>query len=489
MTIYETAFNSITSFSTFGKTLNTIAIFSDLHFDYSNRKYKPTKANENESDFIRILNEEYKESLVLLAGDFYDDYRKTFAFVDRLEREQIYGFFVLGNHDYWNKGKFSYHEMIDLYKSHTENNCYFKLLVSGVPYKINDILFIGDTGWTSFDNGKGLIDLSKKFIDLPEENQIKDFTYSQVLDNHCKWIDYANSILESSSRVIVLTHFPMFGISLKKKSDLWWSSKTRILETKNCWKIHGHTHKNYQEYNCLSYQRGYEDQLDKLYFFNEMTSYDYFQCSIGKLIKLSDSKELVDSKKYLMGKYYNSQQLSSTNEVEIINVKKRGYIRSAANKNVFVELSANPKRFINKVESVLKGYLNNVYIGYTPYKGLTSDEITSIENSLFILKKSDFSDIREYMTAAVIAGYVWNGMPDGISYMRPLDDYDIIRFYLMFLTIKKFGLTMSDVNSVRKNPKHSIKVGNVDVYIPMVNNYTLDPEEVQIELRRTMLLS
>lgn len=89
----------------------------------------------------------------------------------------------------------------------------------------------------------------------------------------------------------------------------------------------------------------------------------------------------------------------------------------------------------------------------------------------------------------MIAGYVWNGMPNGISYMRPLDDYDIIRFYLMFLTIKKFGLALSDVKKVTKNPKYSIKFGNVDIFIPLVNDKTLAPEEVQIELSKTKLLS
>jgi hypothetical protein len=34
----------------------------------------------------------------------------------------------------------------------------------------------------------------------------------------------------------------------------------------------------------------------------------------------------------------------------------------------------------------------------------------------------------------------------------------------------------------------SVKVGNVDIFIPMVNNYTLEPEEVQVELSKTKLL-
>jgi hypothetical protein len=190
-----------------------------------------------------------------------------------------------------------------------------------------------------------------------------------------------------------------------------------------------------------------------------------------------------------MNQYYKNQLLLPENQVEIINVKKRGFMRCAANRGVFVALSSNSEDFINKVEKRLKGYLDNVFINYTPFKGLTHEEITTIENAIIILKKNDVLNVREYMTAAVIAGYVWNGMAYGVSDMRPLDDYDIIRFYLMFLTIKKYGLTIGEVKRVRKNPDFSIKVGSVDIFIPLVNNYTLEPEEVQVELSKTKLLS
>ena len=58
----------------------------------------------------------------------------------------------------------------------------------------------------------------------------------------------------------------------------------------------------------------------------------------------------------------------------------------------------------------------------------------------------------------------------------------------MFLTIKKYRLNIREVRKVRKNPNFSVKVGNVDIFIPMVDNYTLEPEEVQVELSKTKLL-
>lgn len=157
--------------------------------------------------------------------------------------------------------------------------------------------------------------MNKKILELPEEKQVKDFSFRVVLEYHSKWINYANSILDSKSRVIVLTHFPMFACSVKKNADLWWSSQTNIITTPNCWKIHGHTHKNYQEHNFLSYQRGYDHVSDLPYYYNEMPSYVYYSRHIGKLVKLSDSKELVDSSGYLLNKYYKNQQLSLTDQL------------------------------------------------------------------------------------------------------------------------------------------------------------------------------
>ena len=92
------------------------------------------------------------------------------------------------------------------------------------------------------------------------------------------------------------------------------------------------------------------------------------------------------------------------------------------------------------------------------------------------------------MTAVVIAGYIWNRMPYSISEMRPLDDYDVVRFYLMFSTIQKFNLSIKLVKNVEKNPDYSINIGNVDIYIPKVNGLSLEPKEVLSILNKTKLL-
>ena len=88
----ELIHNSILNINSLDKIIENIAFFSDLHFDFTKGKYKPTNAQEHESDFVQTLLEDHKESLVLLAGDFYNDYLKTMSFLDCLEREHVNGF-------------------------------------------------------------------------------------------------------------------------------------------------------------------------------------------------------------------------------------------------------------------------------------------------------------------------------------------------------------------------------------------------------------
>lgn len=81
-----------------------IVYISDLHFDFTNRKYKPDISQGIEDEFINVIQEYHRESILLLGGDFYNDYKKTLNFINRLESLKVFGFFVLGNHDYWNNG-------------------------------------------------------------------------------------------------------------------------------------------------------------------------------------------------------------------------------------------------------------------------------------------------------------------------------------------------------------------------------------------------
>ena len=89
-----------------------IIFISDLHFDFikdskqeSGHRFVPENSNQIKSVFIDYVKENYANDILCLCGDFYNDTYMTLEFVKEMERSSILGFFVLGNHDYWNGGQ------------------------------------------------------------------------------------------------------------------------------------------------------------------------------------------------------------------------------------------------------------------------------------------------------------------------------------------------------------------------------------------------
>lgn len=467
-------------------TENPIVFISDLHFDYTKRKLKAKAASQMKSDFITFITERYADSILCLAGDFFDSYRKTLSFVKELEEKQILGFFVLGNHDYWNDGTKSHLDIINLFSDETENNQYFKFLVTGRKYYYNDICVIGDTGWTSFRRGKHQVAL-KQFMDLPDAKKVRDFSPKKIKALHDEWVSFANDVLNQEEKVLIVTHFPMVNFT-KEDKDCWWSSTT-VLKGDNSWRIFGHTHRSEQQYNNVSSQRGYDNNdAEDL---ERKCVKQYSSYSFGKLEKLVNQHDIIASSNFESISQFHSPVVVSNakNELSLVStVKRRGYKRCAANKHNFTFLSNSPEAYLDRVKEITNGYLRDTYIGYLFSGHISRQVLKAIYHSIAIIESGDFSDVRAFITAAVITGYVFNRMPFLIEGMRPLDDYDVVRFWLMLLTIKHYGIDMGSINTVRSNKKNRITFCNVEVYLPAVNNLSLNADEVQMLMQETPLL-
>lgn len=152
-------------------------------------------------------------------------------------------------------------------------------------------------------------------------------------------------------------------------------------------------------------------------------------------------------------------------------------------------MATSPEKYIEKVKSIIKSYLTNTYIDYTYLGYLSKGTIDAVFSAISILEKGDFNNAREFITAAVVTGYVYNHMPEFIEQMRPVDDYDVVRFYLMFLTMKEYNIEIDYINSVRKHKKNYINFGNVDIYLPSVNECSLSIEKAISHLKQTPLLT
>ncbi|MBP1960822.1 hypothetical protein [Paenibacillus aceris] len=149
--------------------------------------------------------------------------------------------------------------------------------------------------------------------------------------------------------------------------------------------------------------------------------------------------------------------------------------------------SAGEGRLPSTKHKVTKGYLRDTYIGYVLSGPLPQKVVNAIHHSIAIIENGDLSDVRTFITAAVITGYVFNEMPFLIKDMRPLDDYDILRFWLMLLTINHYGINMKSINTVRSDRKNHITFCNVDLYLPAVNDLSLNTDEVKMLMHKTPL--
>lgn len=458
-----------------GLSYRTIVFISDLHFDFTNQEFNPDAADRLKEEFLTFIKENYGNCLVCLAGDYFNEYRKTLDFIKELEKNKIRGFCVLGNHDYWSEGQKSYQELIALFDTETKENQYFRLLITGRKYYDDDLCVIGDTGWTSFRRRVGGDIPLEQFMELPDASKVKGFLPEQIKEFHSNWIAFANEVVSTEEKVLILTHFPMFDFT-REDSDCWWSSVTG-LRAENSWNIFGHTHhKQIHCYNNVSYQISYANKSAEQVAGESRYSSELF----GRLEKISGSSGIALAKESMISAFFSPITVTDTiRDIAVAaQIKSRGFKRCAANKKNFAALANDRSSYLKQVMEILNGCLEGNYCDYVVTERLSKYIVESVFASIAVLEENDFSDIRAFVTAAVITGYVYNNVPHMIEDMRPLDDYDVIRFWLMFLTIKKYNIGMTDIHSVRKDKSNYIAFQNVDIYLPAVNNMVMPAEEV-----------
>ena len=479
--------------------VSTIVFISDLHFDFVNGKFCDIESEEIKNTFVTYIRSNYKRSIVCILGDCFNDWNRVLLFIRELEREKIRGFFVLGNHDFWNDGTKSYEELLDIFEEETRSNEYFRLLITGRKYYIEDLCFIGDTGWTSFVQDGKQTNLSE-FKKLPDANYIKDFSPKKILSLHNSWIQYANDILEQEKNVVVLTHYPMVCFA-RKPIDSWWSSETELKESKNCWKIFGHTHKARQrKRNHISAQRGYDNkskeclaQLEQFGYFQYAAQYT--EQDFGVLVKTIENSNLSVINIEPLIDFYTPQIVENPNtQIELVKeVRNRGFRRSSKNWEILAELASNPYGYIKHIKSLMKDYEKSSYIGYRYVFDLSEKTIHAIHTAIASLERifetNDFSNPLIFVMSAIITGYVYNYMAEEIDHMRPVDYYDIVRFYLVFQTMKKYDLVFDDIHSIRKHSSRAIMLKNVPLGLPSLNKQCMTVEEAYTCLKGTPLLT
>lgn len=541
-----------------------IVFISDLHFDFvkdtsreSGHRFAPELSKGNQSDFINYIIENHANDILCLGGDFYNDFKPTLAFLQEMEAKQILGFFVLGNHDYWNDGTLSHENIIDIFDSTTANNKHFRFLTTGKKYFIDDLCFIGDTGWTSFKRTLDRftskervkeIKSFKQFMGLPDARATRDFDPKKIRNFHNLWVDFANSVLTQEQKVVILTHYPMIDLTKQEDIDCWWSSVTQLLNTENQWRLFGHTHsKQYSSGPNITRQRGYDNKimgqdisalyeevkeqirhekqrqldwcLEKNYPYRvvknengekEIQNYiviseeeiqarleklltQYLPSDFGILHKTSDRCELSVPFQNILAKFYTTALVADPNESSQLSnsVKRSGYRRPAANKVNFAHLAHNKAEYLKRVRNEISMAANsgNVRIGYYYKLNFKQETIEALNAAADYLEHNDIrNDVRAFITAAVITGYAWNRELYWLESMRPINDYDVARFFLQFLTMQKYNITFDKIHTIERSRKDKIAFGNIELWLPMVNGKQLTIEQVMIAFSPTPLI-
>jgi hypothetical protein len=264
------------------------------------------------------------------------------------------------------------------------------------------------------------------------------------------------------------------------------------LKKENCWKIFGHKHERdrpFQFYNNVCAQQDKKNGVIDLQ--NNEKQYDMNDFGILEKMTATYPPVLTDNFDMsvsfnVISKFYTTDiVIDSSKELATVKkIKERGYKRGSANKKIFALLVSNRQVYIEDVKKVIESIKINKYIGYRLDRTVSE----YIEHSIAILENGDFSDIRAFLTAVIITGYVYNRMVSAISNMRPLDDYDVLRCWLMLATIQRFNTLSDRIERIQRNADESIVFQNVEIYFPKVNDKSLLVEEVQEMLRKIEFL-
>lgn len=451
-----------------------IFFISDLHFDHPDRIKKGYPMERQIDHFIfeyKIWHKNEPNNFLIIIGDSFSNFMNTMLFIKQLEQEKIKGFYVLGNHDYWNDGKLSVKEIENLFISTFKKNKYFKLLYSGVTYQIGNLTIIGDCGWTSFQrtNDVTVLDYLSRYR-LPELKHTKNFSVELVKSMHNDWIRFANGVIQRNKKVLVVTHFPMFD-NTESERDLWWSSWCKI-KNNNFFCLYGHNHKNtiFKKYNW-SNQRGYrvDAKMDLLYL----------------------SKINYDEKKIILPYQNLMKSVSIPKKItpKIFIDYKNGYKRVAQNRKNFNALIEDKDAYTKKIDDILENYRLNQIGGWvigSAYSINRRDSIKRVQDANDYLKKHDINDnIILYMTAAVVTGYAWNNMIGWVSGMRPVNPSDVYRWYLYYINIKINKINLKEVSQVKST---MVKLPGTTIALPRVNGKEI-PVKYRLGLQKQFELT
>lgn len=484
--------------------LPEIWYLSDIHFDIvkNSRRNPPRKREDRMVNFmVRHI-----DKVFVLAGDFYDDFADSLAFIDRLEQLHVKSFLTLGNHDYWAKRheqNYSYEYLNALFASKTENNKYARLLMTGRVYSVGSMKIIGDAGFTDFnvdrESGAAYTVPESIFVGPPEvwrdTLEVKNWSQDKVIALHSRWVKFAQEMIAENIPLLMVTHWPMLlphqvvtdnditfienervGLvtpeedAIFKKFHASWFKVSSGLDDSNrqLWSIFGHVHHPYDNYHHghdVSKQLGYTPTGQ---------FYDISPNTFGHLVPVQTNRSLAKAINWLAP--------YQTNEL-VLEPPTIGYQRSgnSVNKEIFARLVGDPTEYLSTIAAKIKTSVSiNGYVDKSGWKINRFNKV--VEGAIRVLERGYQGNAFDFFTALVVTGYAYSNQIMLLEFMRPLSLYDIVRFYLELRTVNEFHdqLNINNIHKIHKSHRQNtvFEVAGNRISIPNVDGYELSPNEI-----------
>lgn len=484
-----------------------IYILSDLHFDTPKKpeyQYTSAEVKANVKAVYNLLNQNKRDKIFILAGDFFNDLDTTLDFFDLLEQSQITSFVVLGNHDYWtySSQKRTLEKSIEKAKQSTADNTYCRLLITGRKYTVGKLTFIGDSGFSNLH----YLEYNEKTHTLiqtattaqlakitADSEHIKDFNAETVRRLNREWVEFARKAIANAGKndsLIVVTHW-LIDQEADSLSKAWWSSDAKLPRTikytklrdfqrrEKFWLVNGHTHTNAHLGNLIAVQAGYKNTK----WFQELSLSQF-----GRLTPVDRAYGLIDTNHALADKVDYS--LVKVNDADSLLVKKTqlvGYRRAGnfGNKKVMIAYLDDSENYLKIVKKEMRKILNR-YSGHAGYVDLLAPQLyqakIAVNQGVQVLAKGYQNNPFEFFTALVVTGYAYNHKTYLLGEMRKVTIYDVLRQAMVYQTLMEISeLDVRNIESVRglQGKKNTIKVGDLAVKIPVINGKHLTVEKFQ----------
>lgn len=483
---------------------------SDLHFDYgkiSKAKYANLTSDfiqQREDNFINFVKK-YPKVLFVLAGDFYDNYDKSLKFIQRLDHAHVRSVVVLGNHDYWSKGKLTYADVLNYAHEVTKNNQYTHLLYLGKIIQMGSLTIIGDSAFTNFKyHFKSTDKHSSKYkqsqiktatidrfmrisggpgdkLAIPEllYPQVKNWNISEIQTYNQIWINFVNEQVKSKKNLLVVTHWPLHEQQrANTASDTWFNYPSGLMNTQHFWSIFGHTHFDRRAHNTnfVSNQLGYMSENND---FSKIST-DWF----GKLIKYNGNRDIQLSN-HSLEKYIDLGYITdpSSQKMDIQKVEAIGYKRAAnfVNKEILDLYYKSPTEYLKQVAKAIGEPQRTISDYYDIASMKINDARQTALQALKVVQAGYQHNPLNFFTALFITGYAYSNQLFFLESMRPISIYDIAREYLVISTVQQFHLKFSEIKKIHKtsNKLNSVSIANLSIPLPVVNNFELKHTDLQ----------